>query len=100
MDISREPKPVLEAYGAEHGKDSVANNFLLARRLAERGRALHPACLAMDHHGNCPPISANSPDTTRAKGRAVLDLQSRGFTDDTLVIGEGSSDAPLTQGED
>src|SRR6185436_11816300 len=37
MDISKEPKAVLEAYGAEPGKASFANNCLLARRLAERG---------------------------------------------------------------
>ena len=35
MDISREPKAVLEAYGAEPGKASFANNCLLARRLAD-----------------------------------------------------------------
>src|SRR5262249_53297244 len=35
MDISREPQAVLDAYGAEPGKPSFANNCLLARRLAE-----------------------------------------------------------------
>src|SRR5262249_31059072 len=37
MDISKEPKSVLEMYGAEVGKSSFANNCLLARRLVERG---------------------------------------------------------------
>ena len=37
MDISQEPKEVLDLYGAEPGKSSYANNCLLARRLAERG---------------------------------------------------------------
>src|SRR5438270_7035081 len=37
MDVSREPKKVLEMYGAEPGKPSFANNCLLARRLVERG---------------------------------------------------------------
>ncbi|MFL5341349.1 MAG: DUF1501 domain-containing protein, partial [Gemmataceae bacterium] len=36
-DLSKEPADVLEQYGAEPGKDSFANNCLLARRLAERG---------------------------------------------------------------
>ncbi|HZT79125.1 MAG TPA: DUF1501 domain-containing protein, partial [Gemmataceae bacterium] len=37
MDIKQEPKKVQEAYGAEPGKASFANNCLLARRLVERG---------------------------------------------------------------
>src|SRR4030095_394456 len=37
MDIAKEPKEILEMYGAEPGKSSFANNCLLARRLAERG---------------------------------------------------------------
>ncbi|PYU98487.1 MAG: sulfatase, partial [Acidobacteria bacterium] len=37
MDVSQEPKPILEMYGAEPGKPSFANNCLLARRLVERG---------------------------------------------------------------
>src|SRR5207248_6494903 len=37
MDISREPKEVLEAYGAVPGQASFANNCLLARRLTEKG---------------------------------------------------------------
>ena len=37
MDISKEPKPVLEMYGAHPGDGSFASNCLLARRLAERG---------------------------------------------------------------
>ena len=37
MDITRESKETLEAYGAEPGGASFANNCLLARRLAEQG---------------------------------------------------------------
>src|SRR5205085_2315304 len=37
MDIAKEPKEVLDMYGAEPGKPSFANNCLLARRLVERG---------------------------------------------------------------
>ena len=36
-DLSKEPADVLAQYGAEPGKESFANNCLLARRLAERG---------------------------------------------------------------
>ncbi|HLH54711.1 MAG TPA: DUF1501 domain-containing protein, partial [Verrucomicrobiae bacterium] len=37
MDISREPKEILEAYGANPGEAGFANNCLLARRLVEKG---------------------------------------------------------------
>ena len=37
MDLSREPQAVQEAYGGEPGKESFANNCLLARRLVEHG---------------------------------------------------------------
>src|ERR1051325_2193298 len=36
-DISREPKHILEMYGAEPGKPSFANTVLMARRLVEKG---------------------------------------------------------------
>src|SRR5437879_4790083 len=37
MDVSQEPKQILEMYGAEPGTPSFANNCLLARRLVVRG---------------------------------------------------------------
>src|SRR5262249_36997594 len=37
MDISKESKQTLEAYGAQPGAASFANNCLLARRLIEKG---------------------------------------------------------------
>src|SRR5438046_9386979 len=37
MDLSKEPKHILEMYGAEPGASSFANNCVLARRLVERG---------------------------------------------------------------
>src|SRR5207249_3790944 len=37
MDISKEPKHILDMYGVEPGKPSFAMNCLLARRLVERG---------------------------------------------------------------
>ena len=51
-DLSKEPADVLERYGAEPGKDSFANNCLLARRLAERGvRFIQLMDGGWDHHG-------------------------------------------------
>src|SRR5216683_2059864 len=53
MDISKEPKPILDMYGAEPGKSSFANNCLLARRLVERGvRFVELFHEAWDQHGN------------------------------------------------
>src|SRR5437764_6368782 len=37
MDITREPQRVIDAYGAQPGTASLANNCLLARRLIGRG---------------------------------------------------------------
>src|SRR5581483_4853475 len=68
MDISREPKHVLDLYGAEPGKASFANNCLLARRLVERGvrfvQLFHEAC---DQHGNLKnDLKKNCQNTDRA----------------------------------
>src|SRR6267142_817134 len=53
MDIGKEPKEILEMYGAEPGKSSFANNCLLARRLVERGvRFVQLFHEAWDQHGN------------------------------------------------
>src|SRR5438874_1659732 len=53
MDLSKEPKHILEMYGAEPGKSSFANTCLLARRLAERGvRFVQIFHEAWDQHGN------------------------------------------------
>ena len=53
MDISKEPKEVLDLYGAKPGDGSFASNCLLARRLAERGvRFIQLYHRGWDHHGN------------------------------------------------
>src|SRR5207244_4819165 len=56
MDLSREPKHVLDLYGAVPGKPSFANNCLLARRLVERGvRFVQLFHEAWDQPGNLVP---------------------------------------------
>jgi hypothetical protein len=91
MDISTEPKHVLEAYGAEPGKASFANNCLLARRLAERGVRFIQLCHRdWDHHSDLPNgIRAQAKNTDRASAALVRDLKQRGLLDDTLVIWGG-----------
>ncbi len=55
MDISRESKETLEAYGAEPGGASFANNCLLARRLVEKGvRFVQLFDWGWDFHGTGP----------------------------------------------
>lgn len=91
MDISKEPKDVLELYGAEPGKASFANNCLLARRLAERGVRFIQLCHRdWDHHGGLPDGIKNQTKTTDKPSAALIkDLKQRGLLDDTLVIWGG-----------
>ena len=91
MDLSKEPKQVLEMYGAELGKPSFANNCLLARRLVERGvRIVQLYHEAWDQHGNLVrDIKQNCLDTDRACAALIKDLKQRGMLDDTLVIWGG-----------
>ncbi len=91
MDLAKEPKEVLEAYGAEPGKSSFANNCLLARRLAERGVRFVQLCHRdWDHHGGLPDgIKSQTKNTDKASAALVKDLKQRGLLDDTLVIWGG-----------
>src|SRR5262245_39758106 len=96
MDISREPKAVLEAYGAEPGRPSFANNCLLARRLAERGvRFIQLYHRDWDHHQNVPAkIKGQCQLTDKPAACLVRDLKQRGLLEDTLVIWGGEFGRP------
>jgi hypothetical protein len=101
MDLSKEPKSVLEMYGAEPGKPSFANNCLLARRLLERGvRFVQLYHEAWDQHGALvKDIQINCKDTDQASAALVKDLKQRGMLDDTLVIWGGEfGRTPMVQG--
>ncbi len=101
MDISKEPKPILDMYGAEPGKSSFANNCLLARRLVERGvRFVELFHEAWDQHGNLvKDLKKNCRDTDQACAALVKDLKQRGLLDDTLVIWGGEfGRTPMVQG--
>ncbi len=101
MDLSKEPKHVLEMYGAEPGKPSFANDCLLARRLVERGvRFVQLYHEAWDQHGNLTKdIKINCKDTDQACAALVTDLKQRGMLDDTLVIWGGEfGRTPMAQG--
>ncbi|MBO0858001.1 MAG: DUF1501 domain-containing protein [Chloracidobacterium sp.] len=101
MDISKEPKHVLEMYGAEPGVPSFANTVLMARRLVERGvRFVQIYHEAWDQHGNLvKDLSKNCKDTDQACAALVTDLKQRGLLKDTLVIWGGEfGRTPMAQG--
>jgi hypothetical protein len=103
MDLAKEPKKVLEMYGAEPGKPSFANNCLLARRMVERGvRFVQLYHEAWDQHGNLvKDISQNCKDTDQASAALVKDLKQRGLLENTLVIWGGEfGRTPMVQGGD
>jgi hypothetical protein len=94
MDISRETKDTLDAYGAQPGgAASFANNCLLARRLVEQGvRYVQLFDWGWDFHGTGPGESIGDGLTkkcaTMDKPVAALikDLKQRGLLQDTLII--------------
>ncbi len=96
-DIRREPKHILEMYGARPGEMSFANNVLLARRLIENGvRFINVYHKGWDHHGTDPNqslITSNLDticlDTDQACGALIRDLKQRGLLADTLVVWGG-----------
>jgi hypothetical protein len=101
MDISREPKAILDMYGAEPGKMSFANNCLLARRLVERGvRFVQLYHEAWDQHSHLvEDIQTNCKDTDQASAALIKDLKQRGMLQDTLVIWGGEfGRTPMVQG--
>jgi uncharacterized protein (DUF1501 family) len=103
MDISKEPKSLLELYGAEPGKSSFANNCLLARRLVQRGvRFVQLFHEAWDQHGNLvSDLKKNCRDTDRACAALIKDLKQQGMLKDTLVIWGGEfGRTPMVQGGD
>ncbi|HXF25987.1 MAG TPA: DUF1501 domain-containing protein [Bryobacteraceae bacterium] len=101
MDLAKEPKHILEMYGAEPGKPSFANDCLLARRLVERGvRFVQLYHEAWDQHTNLVhDIKENCVDTDQATAALIQDLKQRGMLDSTLVIWGGEfGRTPMVQG--
>lgn len=101
MDISQEPKHILEMYGAKPGEASFANNCLLARRLIESGvRFVQLFHEAWDHHGGLTGgLKQQCGLTDQACAALVTDLKQRGLLEDTLVIWGGEfGRTPMVQG--
>lgn len=102
VDMSDEPKHVLDMYGAKPGDGSFASNCLLARRLAERGvRFIHLYHRGWDHHGGLVKyMNICGGLTDRPAWALVQDLKQRGMLEDTLVIWGGEfGRTPMFQGK-
>jgi hypothetical protein len=96
MDISKEPEHIHKLYGTEPGKESFANNCLLARRLAESGvRYIQLYDWGWDSHGADVKEALNKGfkdkcrEVDQASAALVADLKQRGMLEDTLVIWGG-----------
>ncbi len=101
MEIAKEPKSILQMYGAEPGKPSFANNCLLTRRLLERGvRFVQLFHEAWDQHGNLKhDLQKNCEDTDKPCAALVRDLKNRGLLDETIVLWGGEfGRTPMVQG--
>ncbi len=101
MNLSNEPKHVLEMYGTTGNDGSFAANCLLARRMAERGvRFIQVYHRDWDMHGDLKrDMPINAGETDRASAALVKDLKQRGLLADTLVLWGGEfGRTPMNQG--
>jgi len=101
MDVSKEPKHILEMYGTEGADGTFAGNCLLARRLAERGvRMIQLYHRAWDHHGGVKnAVKGTAGEVDQACAALIKDLKQRGMFDDTLILCGGEfGRTPMAQG--
>ena len=96
MEINDEPAHIHEMYGSKPGKQSFANNCLLARRLAENGvRFIQLHDWGWDSHGSSQSESLTGGFKEKCasidKPIAALlsDLDQRGMLEETLVVWGG-----------
>lgn len=92
LDLSGEPKHILDSYGPDVTRPgSYAANCLLARRLAERDvRFVQLFHMGWDHHGGLPnAIRGQCRDTDQATTALINDLEQRGLLKDTLIVWGG-----------
>ncbi len=102
MDLSKESKETLDLYGATPGKNSFANNCILARRLVERGvRFVQLYHEAWDHHSDVVKgVKSQAKATDQASAALIQDLKQRGLLEDTIVIWGGEfGRTPMVQDE-
>ena len=96
MNINNEPQYIHDMYGTKPGRESFANNVLLARKLVEKGvRFVELFDWGWDTHGTS---SAGAIDiglinkcreVDKCITALILDLKQRGLLEETLVIWGG-----------
>ncbi len=96
MSIDDEPASVHEMYGTQPGRESFANNCLLARRLAENGvRFIQLYDWGWDTHGSNKSEALNVGFNSKCQSidkpisALLTDLERRGLLEDTLVVWSG-----------
>ncbi len=92
VDLSQEPKHVLDMYGPDvHQPGTFAHQCLLARRMAERDvRFVQIFHRGWDQHGALPRDLPNQcHDVDQPCAALIRDLKQRGMLDDTLVVWGG-----------
>lgn len=96
FDLTKESADTHAAYGTQPGKESFANNCLLARRLAERGvRFVQLFDWGWDSHGTnkqtsvTDGLSAKCKEIDQPIAALLTDLEARGLLDETLVVWSG-----------
>jgi hypothetical protein len=96
MDISRESQETLDQYGAVLGASSLANNCLLARRLAEAGvRFVQLFDWGWDFHGTqeetglTDGLTSKCATMDRPIAALIKDLKQRGLFEETLIVWGG-----------
>jgi len=101
IDLSDEPRSVLDLYGTEGADGSFSANCLLARRLAERGvRFIQLYHRDWDHHGSIKrDVEGTAREVDQGAAALIKDLKQRGMLDETLVIWGGEfGRTPMAQG--
>ena len=93
MDITKETKETQEAYGAQPGQASFANNCLLARRLVEQGvRFVQLFDWGWDFHGTgegnglTTGLTNKWAATDKPIAALIRDLKQRDMLKDTLIV--------------
>ena len=107
-DLGQEPPAVHALYGTTPGRPSFANSCLLARRLIERGcRVVQLFHRGWDNHGvnRSDDLLHRLPglcrETDRATAALLVDLESRGLLDSTLVLWGGEfGRTPMVEARD
>jgi len=92
VDLSDEPKHILDMYGPDvHKPGTFAHQCLLARRMAERDvRFVQIFHRGWDQHGKLPTDLPNQcRDVDQPCAALIRDLKQRGMLDDTLVVWGG-----------